>query len=352
MTYIKTHLLTALMLISSATQASPPSLTHGASPSEQQAALHQNQQWHQRPALRPLTNPIRPVEDTARFSYVLMSSYEMIGEVAKLRQTIARNLPEQVKLVILTDTQSAEKVRAKYEQWLPRDRLIIATDSYTRNGFWARDAFPVPVYNANNKISLVAADYFRYFDAWAAIAEAVHAPFEKMDFTFVGGNLLADEDGNCFTVDSPRLFNLTEEDLRYAYGCNAVHILPYLKGIGDVDEVIKPLPGKRMLTNMAAYKADLESWGYQVIMLPALEEEYRTYANTLIIDQTVFMPIYHVPEDAQATKVYEQLGYQVIPIQSITLSDDYNGSVHCQTMAYPAIDLQELMDMLGARIMN
>lgn len=348
MSYLTRSIYFVLILCAGPGIAAHELTDHRATTAETQKALQNNKQWHQKRSLHASSNQFKPVEDTADFAYVLMSSYEMISEVAKLRQTIASNLPDNVKLVILTDTSIAEQVRTKYRQWIPADRLIIATDSHTRNGFWARDSFPVPVYTGDkNNVSLVAANYFRYFDAWKAIADSVNASMVKMNFTFVGGNLLADEDGNCFTVDSSRLFNLDADDLRYAYGCNEVHILPYLKGIGDVDEVIKPLPGKRILTNVIDYKADLESWGYEVIMLHALDDEYRTYANTLIVKDTVFMPVYHVAEDAQAQAVYESLGYKVIPIKSITLSDDYNGSVHCQTMAYPAINLTALFKMLG-----
>ena len=119
-------------------------------------------------------------------------------------------------------------------------------------------------------------------------------------------------------------------------------------GIGDADEVLKPLSGHRMLTNAPEYKAQLESLGYKVILLPAVANSYRTYVNSLIIKDTVFMPTYGISADQEATAVYQSLGYKVYGIPSNDLSDNMHGSVHCQSMAYPAMSQQALLD--GVRI--
>lgn len=325
---------------------------HDATASETSLAIRANQEFHESSGVASAIVPFRPVEDTANFAYVLMSETTVIPEIAQLRETIARNLPDGVRLVILADESDAEQVRSQYSQWISPDRLIVAKGTDTSNGFWARDSFPLPVYdNSRDQASLVAAHYYRPFNAWDAIADAVHAPYmDKEGFTFVGGNLLADEDGNCFDVDSYRLFTVTVDDLKRAYGCKTVHLMKHVHGIGDVDEVLKPLPGKRILTNAPEYQAELESWGYQVILLPTLPENTRTYANSLIVHNTVFMPSYNVPQDAQARQVYESLGYKVIPVTSIEMSDQLDGSIHCQTMAYPPMEISRLLGALHARI--
>jgi agmatine/peptidylarginine deiminase len=150
-------------------------------------------------------------------------------------------------------------------------------------------------------------------------------------------------------VNSRRLFGLNPEVLKEAYGCKNLRVLEHKKGLGDVDEVIKPLPGKKMLTNVKAYAEDLKSWGYEVIELPALSQTYRTYINALVVGGTVFMPAYGVPEDEIASRAYAKLGSKVVPVRSNRLSDDYHGSIHCQTMAYPDMDLQTLLSGLGWR---
>ena len=76
---------------------------------------------------------------------------------------------------------------------------------------------------------------------------------------------------------------------------------------------------------------------------------YRTYVNALVVGGTVFMPTYGVAADADARATYERLGFRVVPIRSNVLSDQFNGSVHCQTMAYPDMDLRKLLGGLNLR---
>ena len=320
---------------------------HGATPEEVREALAVN-----RALVRPLnllrTSVTRvPVPDDYPFAYVLMAaSDDNIGEVRDLRRLIATNLPSDIKLVLLTTDFAASSVRRRYEAWLPPERIILATDKseYNHNGFWARDAFPIPVLDPETKTaSLIAHQYFRPFDSFKTIASAVQGQMTERSEVFVGGNLLADRNGHCFTVNSERLFDLVASDIQDMFGCASVHVLDHLAGIGDVDEVIKPLGENTMLTNQTQYAGVLKDLGYNVVMLPAIEDSFRTYLNSLVVGRTVFMPAYGISEDQIAQKVYEDLGFTVVPIRSVFLSDRLNGSVHCQTMAYPAIKKQQLL---------
>lgn len=293
-----------------------------------------------------------PVHDTADFKYVLFSSESFFSEASQLRYTIAQNLPEGVKLVILVEQSGLAAAQRLYSKYISLDRVIFATDRNIANGFWARDAFPYPVLNAQKKLSLVSARYYRSFGASDSIAKALNLSMSKNSFTFVGGNLLADENGHCFSIDSERMFNTTGSDIYNAYGCKTWRQFEHLSGIGDVDEVIKPLGKGRMLTNTPAYVQALTEAGYQVTMLPAIPNSYRTYANSLIVGQTIFMPTYGVSTDEEAKRVYESFGYKVVGIRSNTLSDTYHGSIHCQTMAYPAISEEALLKGLGLEKLN
>jgi hypothetical protein len=273
------------------------------------------------------------------------------NEVKDLRRLIASNLPDNVTLVILTTSSRAASIRSTYEQWLPKERLIVASDNDPSNvnGYWARDSFPIPVWNPQlENTSLVSMKYFRTFNSGGTVGNAVAARMISFPNTFVGGNLLADEDGNCFVINSERLFGLSESDLQRILGCKTATLLPHVAGIGDVDEVLKPIPGKRMLTTQISYKARLESMGYEVIMLPSLSDyKFRTYANALVVGSTAFMPAFGLSTDRDAAKVYESLGYRVVPIRTNQLSDNDHGSIHCQTMAYPPMPQQMLLDALG-----
>ena len=339
---------------------------HGATPEEAAAAretngshhrdvdfFEGNGSHHRAPDVNRMRATHSPVPDDHEFAYVLMSgSDDGVQEIRDLRRLVASNLPANVKLVILTTVDSAASIRSRYEAWIPANRLILATDDsrHNENGLWARDAFPVPVLDNETKTAtLVAHGYFRPFDSFKAIAKAVSGQMELRSEVFVGGNLLADKKGNCFSVDSDRLFDMSPSEIQDIYGCASIHMLDHVAGIGDVDEVIKPLGEKTMLTNQASYVDQLKSLGYNVIMLPIAGGEYRTYANTLIVGKTVFMPTYGTNKDQAATKVYEDLGYKVVPVPSNYMSDQLNGSIHCQTMAYPAIKKQDLLHGLGLR---
>lgn len=320
---------------------------HRATASEQREAI----QFNRLSSVSRLI-PVKPITDTANFAYVLMSSEDQNrSEVQQLRQKIARHLPENVTLVILAPENRKEEIRQRYEQWIPKERLIIASDtSGTQSaGFWARDSFPIPVVENNNKITLQSMRYFRNFQSGESIARAVQLPVQKIAKTFVGGNLLADAEGRCFSIDSDRLFSLNANDIKTIFGCREVHLLDHVAGIGDVDEVIKPLPGKMMLANTDAYDDLFKDLGYTIVRLPTLENSYRTYANSLIVNGTVFMPAYDVSEDAEAEAVYENLGYKVIRVTSRYLSDSLHGSIHCQTMAYPAMPKEQLLKELGLK---
>lgn len=297
--------------------------------------------------------PYRPVTDTDNFYYLLMNG-SFFYNSNEIKEKIAENLPAHMKLVLLVYPGEEKQVRDQFKKWIDSDRIIIASHENSTQGFWARDAFPFPVY-ANTKLEtrLVGAKYIREFRAHEVIANAVGAQklLTKNDFFFVGGNMLADESGDCFIVEGPRSFSLTDEMLRSAYGCVDVHRFPHVSGIGDVDEVIKILPGKRVLTNQKSYVSRLRDLGYQVTMLPELSH-LRTYANSLIVGQTVIMPSYGVDSDEDAKEVYERFGYRVVMADSNNISTVGMGSIHCITMAYPKIDLDVLMRHLNARIVH
>ena len=194
--YLKRITILFFSLIGIANAAPTSVYLHGSSPEETKKAIEHNQRWHQNHRLSGLIapkTPFRPVEDTANFAYVLMNDDESDeSEFADLRKSVALNLPSNVKLVILTNSSIANSVRNKYLQWIPANRLIIATDKQTEGGFWARDAFPFSIYFQQKQTSLVAAHFFQPFSSWDPIANSVNAKIQKL-LIFVGGNLLADE---------------------------------------------------------------------------------------------------------------------------------------------------------------
>lgn len=336
-----------LALVLSGSAFADETRRHEATAAEVAAAIARNQLANEQLKDRAAP-PYKPVPEIAPYKYVVFSgSFGFSSHVAK--ETMARNLPEGVKLVVMTDAMNVSSTREQFEQWIASDRLIVAAVSSPSYAFWSRDSFPFPVETtASGRAGLVAAKYDRPFygqrDVAAAVGQALYA---EHDFTIVGGNLQADEFGNCLVVDSPRLYGLKPATLQAAYGCKKVTLLRYVAGIGDVDEVVKILPNKRVLTNQESYRSTLEGLGYQVTMLP-VAGGYRTHANSIIVGNTVFMPAYQQPSDAEARIVYESFGYRVVPVDSRNLSDNGRGSLHCITMMYPDFSEDRLLDLLGA----
>ena len=90
-----------------------------------------------------------------------------------------------------------------------------------------------------------------------------------------------------------------------------------------------------ILTDNKKYADLLKKKGFDIILLPKLKTLYETYVNSLFINGTVFVPIFDEESDKKAIEVYESLGWNVVPINTKTLSNNGKGSIHCITMTYP-----------------
>lgn len=312
-------------------------------------ALKINQQYLAHSTPRSSAVGGQPVLETDHFRYLLMSGDDQgNSELINMHRTFAQNLPTDMILVLVTEKYSASTVQAQFSKWLPKERFIVASGNNIGDPTWGRDAYPYPVYkDSKGTVELVAHQYYRDFSGQKIISDAVNSKnTSNYDFVYVGGNLQATEHGDCFAVDSERTFGLPDSQFLSAFRCKTITRFPHVAGIGDVDEVIKILPNNVVLTNQQSYQAKIESMGYRVVMLPEVEDSYRTYANSVILNDTVYMPTFGSSQDTDAQRVYESLGYKVIGIPTNRLSDRMHGSLHCLTMAYPDMDLHSLLQSL------
>lgn len=344
----------AALLFSVSVQAST-FLKKSQTPEEQAQALQLNQIFEAN-TRRPLAPPVgQPALETDHFRYLLLSgeTFEYdTDEKKEMHRLFAQNLPADMILVVVTEQDDALEVKNAFSQWIDSKRLIIASGDNLGNITWGRDSYPIPVYKDNQKtVELVAHDYFRTFNARKLIADSVQAQNVKYEkFVYVGGNLMAAENGDCFAVNSGRIFGLSDNTFMNSFRCRSITRLPYVAGIGDVDEVIKILPNKNILTNQTSYKSIFTKMGYTVTMLPEVYDSYRTYANSVILNKTVFMPSFeNATQNKAAAAVYASFGYKVIEIPSNFMSDEMAGSVHCLTMAYPDMDLTKFFKQMGLK---
>ncbi len=323
-------------------------------PQEYQRALEVNTQYIKKRSRRsvPLPTDSQITSETENFKYLLIEGrvYDPAHQMYGMHRAFAQNLPPEMSLIVVTEEAYADNVKNYFLQWIDEERLIVAVGNNIGDTKWSRDSYPIAVYkNTSKDVELVAHKYFRFYNADDTIFGALNTSIvSRHNFIYVGGNLMADENGNCFAVNSDRIFKLDDLSFQMAFRCKSITRLDYLAGIGDVDEVIKLLPNKTVLTNQKKYVNLFERKGYTVKMLPSANGKYRTYANSTILNGTVFMPTYDDPAlDTAAKEVYEAEGYKVIGIPSSYMSDRWYGSIHCLTMAYPTVDIAKLFSMLG-----
>ena len=200
-------------------------------------------------------------------------------------------------------------------------------------------------------------------------------PIEQEDFILEGGAIESDGKGTLLTTSECMLNfnrnflsqNETEIHLKYYFGikrflwlfngylagddtdshidtlvrfCNE-NTIAYVKCDDEKDEHFQSL--KKMEIELQAFK-QVNGKPYNLIALPfpkaIFDEDGQrlpaTYANFLIINGAVLVPIYNVPQDESALKILKQ----VFPERAI-IGIDCNalilqhGSLHCVTMQYP-----------------
>ncbi|MBI4349883.1 MAG: agmatine deiminase family protein [Elusimicrobia bacterium] len=334
---------------------SPGVPAHGYTPAERKAMTGHNSSQEKTAAkslyLKSIEGQYRPYADYEKTGYLIMSSdFNFDSGPAKLE--LARNLPADATLVIFADRADAdtkERVLGAYEQVLPRARIKVVAIPGSSMGFWARDAIPVPVFDNNMKLTVVDAVYGHRFEPDAEIARIFRAGLEKHEFYFEGGNFQANHLGDCLMVNYGAHIRIPDDIFKGLYGCERLIRLPFVDGIGHVDEHARFISEKVIVTDQPRYKDILEGKGFTVHLLPEPEGPYETYANSLIMNGRVIVPVYGRATDEQALDVYRSLGLQATGAPSGALSNRGQGSVHCITMTYPKVPAAELMKALGAR---
>jgi agmatine/peptidylarginine deiminase len=291
----------------------------------------------------------RPYADYEKTGYLIMSAdFNFDSRQAKL--TLASKLPADGTLVIFTDTYGTgkEEILRAYEGVVPRERIKVITLPGARNGFWARDGIPVPVMDASANLVVVDAVYGHRFEPDTEIARLFGARMEKHGYYFEGGNFMANHSGTCIMVNAHAHVRIPDSVFAGQYGCREMIRLPLVDGIGHIDEHVRFISEKVVVTDLPQYKDALEGKGLTVHMMPKPSGPFETYVNSVIMDGKVIVPVFGRATDEQALAVYRSLGLEAFGADSRTLSNNGQGSVHCITMTYPKVPARELMKALGA----
>ena len=256
------------------------------------------------------------------------------------------------------------------------------------NTFWSRDYGPMFIEDLGSKDtsqSLVDLKYYfgRFKDDAVPdkVATQFSIPSYGMNLSYEGGNFMNDGNGTCFSSTGILTYNpgLTQPQvaqmMKDYLGCEKHIITQPLIGEGTthIDMYAKLLDATTVmvgqhqpdddnyerLENTAAQIAgetNVDGVPFEVIRVPmppmskvkhevlGLFDVYRSYTNSLIVNNKVLVPTYNIAMDAQGMAAYENFyagkDMEVISINSVNLIN-LGGAIHCVTMERTAAGLIE-----------
>lgn len=271
-----------------------------------------------------------------------------------------------------------EYVKAKFE-----NRTNIRFVEALSNDTWARDCSAICVYEEKGArlLDFTFTGWGGKFDASLdneisrKLSALYEAPMETIDFILEGGAVESNGKGTLL-ITSECVFNpnrnkhLSKEEsisiLKEQLGVTNILTLEngYLAG-DDTDSHIDTLARfvdestivylkcedredehyaalKRMEEELKSF-VDQDGKPFNLVALPftqaIYDEEERlpaTYANFLILNEAVLVPVYKDPSDAKALALLAGVfaGREIVPVDCSTLIRQH-GSLHCVTMQFP-----------------
>lgn len=280
---------------------------------------------------------LRPFADYEDIGYVIMAAADGHG-ADDLKRDLARHLPPDVSLVLYgpsSKPDDRQKILDDYGRFLPGDRLVYVTLPKSKDGFWSRDSLPLPLLDAHGGLVLADARYWSGFEPDARIGELFAARVLSHRQQFEGGNFMANHLGDCFVVHTKPTGKIPEAMFASHYGCRSLTRLPKRGGIGHIDERARFVSALTVVTDTPEYEPAFAARGLRVVRLPRPPGKYETYVNALFVNRVAFVPQYGRESDAEAARVYRDLGFAVVGLDSRTLSARGKGSLHCIAMTYP-----------------
>lgn len=292
--------------------------------------------------------------------------------------TIATAIARYQPCLIVCD--DVELVKSYFKN---QENLIFI--AYQSDDTWARDCSALSVIDEEEDEALLLDFTFTgwggKFDAFrdnamsSAIRNVYGAPMKKIDLILEGGGVETNGAGSLLTTAecllnpnrNPHLTKAqTEAILKKEFGVEQILWLNhgYLAG-DDTDSHIDTLARfidtdtimyvkcddkndehydalKKMESELQTLR-DIEGEPFNLIALPMCNPTFydgerlpATYANFLIINDAVLLPVYNDPHDSKAIAICEKAfrGRDIIPIDCSVLIRQH-GSLHCVTMQFP-----------------
>lgn len=318
----------------------------------------------------------------------------ILEDVTELYEALATVIVDYADVIIALPADMIEEVYARLDAMgAPMDYIYLyPCDS---DDTWARDHGPITVETADGFKLL---DF--QFNGWGnkfphqkdnqisqqlfALKAFPYATIEMQDWVLEGGSIESDGQGTLLTTSScllnknrnPALSKVDiEARLTAAFGVRKINWLDHGYLAGDdtdshVDTLARLCPNntivytacddeqdehyaelKQMEDQLKTFtNADGES--YRLLPLPwsgpvpgrdSDERLPSTYANFLVINEAVLVPIYDLPMDEDALEVISQAfpGFEILGIPCNALIEQ-GGSLHCITMQIPEGVLEPL----------
>ncbi len=158
-------------------------------------------------------------------------------------------------------------------------------------------------------------------------------------------------DGRAFSLDRersliPKTVKQTEAILKEALGATQVIWIPALpidfEGTGHLDMYAKVLNARNAVVAQSKHPEvnkyldvvaqKFSDAGFRITRIKNGNEDsygFKSYTNSLIVDNLVLLPKYGAREDKQAIEAYQKLGFSVLSIDGSSIN--FGGSVHCLT---------------------
>lgn len=271
-----------------------------------------------------------------------------------------------------------ERVRSYFS-----DTTNMTFVQYRSDDTWSRDCSAITVYDAQHIEML---DYT--FNGWggkfdaslddamtAALSSVYRNAIKKIDLVLEGGAIESNGEGVLLTTSKCLLHPnrnplLSQEEieahLKDELGVRQILWLHHGHLIGDdtdshIDTLARFVSADTIMYVRCSDRDDAHFEGlskmeeelmalrqsdgmpYTLIALPMSDALYydqerlpATYANFLIINGAVLLPVYNTPQDSEAITIFEQTfpDREIVPIDCSVLIRQH-GSLHCVTMQFP-----------------
>lgn len=307
------------------------------------------------------TNPWSPPEYFP--SKAVIMEWDFNTEIWQLYSDLIQEIKTEAEVILVVNNQDDENTFIGY---LNNAGISLENISFvhlpTSGRIWTRDHGPKAVQTDNGTAYID-------FDDFAHSYESSYLPtnlanlwgidsYQLYHIILDGGNFMVDSYGNYFGTDrlytnNPEYSQQYIDDLLLEYmGIQNIytftqmgpadvwgHIDMQMKLLDDTTFVISSIeegfPDHQYLEdNYIALTQLTGPYGtpYRIERLPKAEN-WKTYANSLIINNKVIVPIYDDPNDDIAISVYEELmpNHEIVGINANSIVG-WGGVIHCITM--------------------